>query len=77
MYSTVDGSVGVGENKVRTLSSAAPPQRRKSMQVVLERARTEVATACSALCSRDLEGDGEMAGGQTEDSDTNVLTRRW
>ena len=76
MYSTVDGSVGVGEN-VKTLSSATPPQRRKSMHVVLVRARTEVATACSAPRSRDLEGDGEMAGGQTDDSDTNVLMRRW
>jgi len=78
VYSTVDGSVAVGENNVRTLcSSATPPQRRKSMQVVLARARTEAATAFSALRSRDREGDGEMAGGQTEDSDTNVLTRRW
>ena len=46
MYSTVDGSVGVGENNVRTLSSATPPQSRKSMQVVLARARTGIDIAC-------------------------------
>ena len=75
---TLDGSVGVGDD-VKTLSSATPPQRRKSMQVACRRARTVTIAVVSAAPSRDLEGDdgASFAGGHADDSDTNVLMRRW
>ena len=78
VYSTLDGSVAVGD-LVKTLSSATPPQRHKSMQVACARARTVADAVEKASRILDLEGDEEdkMAGGQAGDSDTKVLMRRW
>ena len=78
-YLTSDGSVGVGVD-VRTLSSATPPQRRKSVQVARRRARTVASVVDSADPSLDLDGDGDDdlgGGGHADDSDTNVLMSRW
>ena len=68
----------VGDD-VKTLSSATPPQRHKSMQVVCRRARTVASVVVKAVLSRDLDGEVgvNLAGGHADDSNTNVLMRRW